>query len=154
VQQPLETSINHAGPIPIGFNRLWIRMAHISRPKSTLSTHPILSKSSDDLLSVQNSICADALSLPRRIAQPDRSNPAPEPASLICFHRQSNALTLLSFWMFTVHWKILLYFTTRNSPSIVLCVMMHVSLCSSSPTSTPYGLSSRGRQTQLARSLP
>ncbi|KAJ7312236.1 hypothetical protein DFH08DRAFT_822273 [Mycena albidolilacea] len=31
----------------------------------------------------------------------DRSNLAPEPASLICFHRQSNARTLLSFWIFT-----------------------------------------------------
>jgi hypothetical protein len=113
-----------------------------------------MSKYPHDLLSVQNSICADALSLRRRIAQINRSNLASESASLICFYRQSRALTLLSFWIFTVHWKILLYFTAQNLPSIVLCVTMHGSLCSFSPASTPYGPSPRGRQTQLARSLP
>jgi hypothetical protein len=141
VQQPLETSIDHPGPLHLGFNRLWIRTAYISRPKSALSTHTILSKSSHHLLSVQNSIVPMLFLCTAGLLKLDRSNPAPEPASLICFHRQSNALTLLSFWIFTVHWKILLYFTARNSPSIVLCVTVHGSHCSFSPASTPYGLS-------------
>jgi hypothetical protein len=89
---------------------------------------------------------ADPLSLRHWIAQLNWSNPAPEPSSLICFHRQSNALSLLSFWIFTVHWKIFLYFTAQNSPSIVLCVTMHGSLFSFSPASAPYGLSPHGRQ--------
>jgi hypothetical protein len=46
---------------------------------------------------------AEALDCPCHwIGQLDGSNLAPESSSLICFHRQCKALTVLAFWIFAV----------------------------------------------------